>query len=80
MDVVLGSADPAGVAGEVPFAEADAGTGVEDATGTGEEEAGGAPTLAGRAGGLPAGVCAKALIVKKLRALSIRKSLFITSV
>ncbi|MFN2510774.1 MAG: hypothetical protein ABR568_04945 [Pyrinomonadaceae bacterium] len=74
MDGVLGSGDSAGVAGEVAVAGTDAGTGVEDATGTGEGEAGGGDVLNGWAGGLPTGVCAKAVIVKKLSALSIRKS------
>ena len=77
MDVVLGSGDAVAVAGEVAVAETDAGTGVEDANGTSEEEVGGGVVLNGWAGGLPTGVCAKAVIVKKLRALSIRKSLFI---
>ena len=73
----MGSGEPPGVAGAVAVAGTDAGIGVEDATGTGEEEAGGGFVLAGWAGGLSTGVCAEAVIVKKLRALSIRKSLFI---
>ncbi len=77
MEVVLGSGDSAGVAGEV--AEADAGTGVEDATGTGEE-AGGAPALTGCPAELPTGVCDNAVVVKKMSALRTRKSLFIRRV
>ena len=80
MDVVLGFGDSASVAGVGAGVEADAGTGVDDATGTGEEEAGGALTLAGRAVGLPSGVCAKAASVKKLRALRIRNTFFMSSV
>jgi hypothetical protein len=75
---VLGFGDSAGVEGAV--AVADAGTGVEDATGTGEEDVGGAPTLTGCAPGLPTGAWAKAVGVKKLRALRIKNALFISNV
>ncbi len=79
VDVVFGFGDPAGVAGVVAVAEADAGTGVEDATGTGEEDAG-APTLTGCAVGLSTGAWAKAVAVKKLRALRIKNTFFISNV
>lgn len=76
----FGFGDSAGVDGEVAVAEADAGKGVDDAPGTGEEEAGGAPTLVGCAGGLTTGAWAKAVVVRKLRAVRTRKTLFISNV
>lgn len=73
--VVFGFGDSTGVAGAVAVEEADPGIGVEDATGTGEEAAGGALTLTGCAAGW-----AKAMGVKKLRALRIKNTLFIRNV
>ncbi len=83
---MLGFGDSAGVAGAVAVAvavaveEADAGTGVEDATGTCEEDAGDAPTLTGCAVGLPTGAWAKAVAVKKLSALRIKNTVFTSNV
>jgi hypothetical protein len=77
-----GFGDSTGVATVAGLAEAaaDAGTGVEDATGVGKDEAGGAaPTLADCAAGLPT-ACAKTLNVKKLRVLRIKETLFINNV
>lgn len=67
----FGFSDSAGVAGEVAVADADAGKGVEDAPGSGEEEAG---------GGLTTGAWAKAVVVRKLRVVRTRKTLFISNV
>ncbi len=64
-----GLADSAGVAGAV--AVADVGTSVEDATGTGEEEAGGVTTVIG--------AWAKAMGVKRLRKLRIKNTCFISN-
>ncbi|MBA3568138.1 MAG: hypothetical protein H0W28_02160 [Pyrinomonadaceae bacterium] len=77
---MLGFGDSAGVAGAVAVEEADAGTGVEDATGTCEEDAGDAPTLTGCAVGLPTGAWAKAVAVKKLSALRIKNTVFTSNV
>lgn len=76
---MFGFGDSAGVDGEVAVAEADAGKGVDDAPGTGKEEAGGA-VLVGCAGGLTTGAWAKAVVVRKLRAVRTRKTLFISNV
>jgi len=80
VDVVFGFGDSTGVADAVAVEGADPGTGVEDVTGTGEEDAGGAPTLTGCAAGVPTGVCAKAVSVKKLKALRSKSTLFISNV
>lgn len=77
MDVVLLFGDSAGVGAAVAVAEADAGTGVEEATGAGEEEAGGALTLTDR--GLRAGAWAKVVSVKRLRAQRINNPFFISN-
>jgi hypothetical protein len=79
-DVVLGSGDSTGVSGAAIVEEAGVGTGVEDTTGIGEEDAGGAPPLAGCAVGLPTGAWAKAVAVKKLRALRTKNTFFISNV
>ena len=76
----MGFGDSAGVAGAVAVEEADAGTGVEDATGTCEEDAGDAPPPTGCAVGLPTGAWAKAVGVKKLSTLTIQNTLFIGNV
>lgn len=77
MDGVFGFGDSAGVAGASAFAEAEAGTGVEDATGVGNDEAGGATALTD----CPlATVAWNALSVKKLSTLRIEETLFICNV
>lgn len=73
--VVLLLGDSAGEAAVVVVA--DAGTGVEDATGAGEEDAGGALTLTDC--GLPACTWAKVVSVKKLRTLRINNPFFISN-
>ena len=80
LDAVLGVVDSGGAAGVGGFAEAVVGTGVEDASGVGKEEAGGATALTDCAVGLASGVWAKAPSVKKLRALRIKETLFINNV
>jgi hypothetical protein len=75
----LGFGELVGVAADA-LPEADAGTGVEDATGTGEEEAGGAPVLTDCAVGVPTGAWAKPVSVKKLRVLRIKNTFFISGV
>lgn len=78
MDAVSAFGDSTGVAGAGAFAETDGGTGVEDATGVGKDEAVGATALTDC--GLATGAWPNALSVKKLSALRIKETLFISNV